>query len=200
MVNKQQSILFFLLLLLPAPLCAVIARCFEVQTPTPEQAARLERASGTSFRERRAASPKSTITFSFWRTNHLHTRKIKMANDSLDDMLGWLDEAMGEKDVHQSPTIAVGRAGSHKPHYGRSHSCDEIHHHNQTRNNNNNKTRAPSRRHHYTHHRSPEADDYRNDHVHDDRGYQRASSYSAIDSREMAVSSIHSRLIGIAKS
>ena len=111
-------------------------------------------------------------------------RISKMANDSLDDMLGWLDEAMGEKDVHHSPTIAVGRAGSH---YGRSHSCDEIHHH-QTHHNNT-KSRAPSRRHHYTHRRSPEVDDYRNDHAHDDRGYQRASSYSAIDSREMTVSS-----------
>ena len=114
-----------------------------------------------------------------------------MANDSLDDMLGWLDEAMGEKDVHHSPTIAVGRASSHKPpHYGRSHSCDEIHHHPTHHNNKNNKTRAPSRRHHYIHHRSSEVDDYRNDHVYDDRGYQRASSYSAIESREMTVSSI----------
>ena len=111
-----------------------------------------------------------------------------MANDSLDDMLGWLDEAMGEKDVHHSPTIAVGRAGSHKPpHYGRSHSCDEIHHH--PTHHHNKQTRAPSRRHHYIHHRSPDVDDDRNDHVYDDRGYQRASSYSAIDSRQMTVSS-----------
>lgn len=109
-----------------------------------------------------------------------------MANDSLDDMLGWLDEAMGEKDAHHySPTIAIGRGSKHSA-YARSHSCDDEilnghrHHH----------ARAPPRRQkHAKHAREHDRHDH-HDHEQqeEDRRYQRASSYSAIDSREMNVS------------
>ena len=112
-----------------------------------------------------------------------------MANDSLDDMLGWLDEAMGEKDAHHhSPTIAIGRGSKHSA-YARSHSCDDEilnghrHHH----------ARAPPRRQkHAKHAREHDRHDHHDHHDHEqqeeDRRYQRASSYSAIDSREMNVS------------
>jgi len=115
-----------------------------------------------------------------------------MANDSLDDMLGWLDEAMGEKDAHHSPTIAIGRSSKHSAYARRSHSCDdgEIlhgHHHHHAR--------APYRRQKHKHAREHDHDHHNdNEQQEDDRRYQRASSYSAIDSREMNVSTTRSIL------
>jgi len=116
--------------------------------------------------------------------------KATMANDSLDDMLGWLDEAMGEKDAHHSPTIAIGRSSKHSAYARRSHSCDDgeiLHGHH---------ARAPRRQKH-KHAREHDHDHHNdNEQQEDDRRYQRASSYSAIDSREMNVSTTILSLAG----
>ena len=153
---------------------------FEVWAVNRQKKMAVARPSSSSLFRRRADQSRSNDNPPMPRPA---TGTTKMANDSLDDMLGWLDEAMGEKDAHHSPTIAVGRAGSSKHYYGRSRSSDEIHHH--AHRHHPHHSRAPSRRHY---HHNPEDHEVHNDR--DDRGYQRASSCSAIDPREMNVSLI----------